>query len=413
MAKTKIRGNTQIIDGSILNAQISASAAIATSKLAEGADFLKRDGSVAFTANIPAGGFRITNLGAPVGANDAARKADVDAAMLGLNVKLAARVATTAPVDLADELEAGDSIDGITLVAGDRVLVKNQVDASENGIYVASVSGAASRASDADASGDFPANTFLFVSEGTVNADVGFVSTNDGAFVLDTDDLVFTQFSGVSSGAVDSASNVGTVGVGVFKQLTGSDLEFYKLNSANNRLSIAVISSDRIDLTVNEGNIDHNALANYDVAQHRIINDAGTSATELWSASKISTELSSKLNNSGYTSAHIVVANGSGVLAGVALSGDATISNAGVLSLAANVLKEADFVFNETPSGDVDAVNDEYVLANTPIAGSVQVFLNGLLQDVGGSNDYTIAGDTITFVDAPEIGDKIRVSYLK
>jgi hypothetical protein len=87
MAKTKIRGNTQIIDGSILDAQIASNAAIATSKLADGADFLKRDGSVALTANLPAGGFSITGLAAPVGANDAARKADVEAAMLGLNVK--------------------------------------------------------------------------------------------------------------------------------------------------------------------------------------------------------------------------------------------------------------------------------------------------------------------------------------
>jgi hypothetical protein len=77
------------------------------------------------------------------------------------------------------------------------------------------------------------------------------------------------------------------------------------------------------------------------------------------------------------------------------------------------VIKEADFVFNETPSGNVDAVNVEYVLANAPIAGSVMVYLNGLLQDVGGANDYTISGSTITFNDAPEIGDKVRVSYLK
>jgi hypothetical protein len=413
MAKTKIRGNTQIIDGSILDAQIAAGAAIATSKLADGADFLKRDGSVALTANLPAGGFSITGLAAPVGANDAARKVDVEAATLGLNVKLAARVATTANVNLSSDLADGETIDGVLLAEGDRVLVRIQSDASENGIYIVPASGAASRSSDADSSDKFPLNSFLFVSEGSIYEDTGWVSTNDGSFVLDTDDLIFTQFSGAGAGNVNSASNVGA-GVGVFKQLNDDDLEFYSLSSANNRLSIALDApNNKIDFTVNEANIDHNALANYSLDQHREINDSASGATDLWSASKISSELSAKLNNSGYTSADILVANGSGVMSAVALSGDATISNAGVLSLSADVIKEADFVFNEIPSGDVDGVNDEYELANAPIAGSVQVYLNGLLQDEGGSNDYTISGDTITFNDAPEIGDKIRVSYLK
>jgi hypothetical protein len=74
MARTQIRGNTQILAGSIENDQIAAAAAIATSKLAEGADFLKRDGSVALQDNLNLGSNRIINLAAPVGDNDAAKR---------------------------------------------------------------------------------------------------------------------------------------------------------------------------------------------------------------------------------------------------------------------------------------------------------------------------------------------------
>ena len=143
MAVTKIRGNTQIIAGTITNTEISASAAIATSKLADGAEFVKRDGSVALTGNLSANGNRITNLAAPVSDNDAARLADVQAATAGLVVKVPARAATTANIDLSTDLEDADVIDGVTLATGDRVLVKDQTDASENGIYIVAASGAA------------------------------------------------------------------------------------------------------------------------------------------------------------------------------------------------------------------------------------------------------------------------------
>lgn len=69
------------------------------------------------------------------------------------------------------------------------------------------------------------------------------------------------------------------------------------------------------------------------------------------------------------------------------------------------------FSINETPAGDVDGLNDVFVTTETPIAGTVQVWLNGLLQNAGSGNDYTISGDTITFESAPLSGDIIRVAY--
>ena len=76
-------------------------------------------------------------------------------------------------------------------------------------------------------------------------------------------------------------------------------------------------------------------------------------------------------------------------------------------------LTVADYVVRETPSGSVNGTNTSFTLAFTPVSGSESVFLNGILQEPGSGNDYTIAADTITFLFTPVSGDKIRVSYIK
>jgi hypothetical protein len=126
----------------------------------------------------------------------AATKAYVDAARSGLDVKQSVRAATTAAVLLASGLENGDAIDGVTLATGDRVLVKNQSTASENGIYVVQASGAAVRATDFDGTGEVSGGAFTFVEEGTVNADSGWVVTSNGAITVGTDAIAWVQFSG-------------------------------------------------------------------------------------------------------------------------------------------------------------------------------------------------------------------------
>jgi hypothetical protein len=73
----------------------------------------------------------------------------------------------------------------------------------------------------------------------------------------------------------------------------------------------------------------------------------------------------------------------------------------------------AKFVTRETPTGAVNGTNTSFVLANTPVAGSEQVFLNGILQEPGSGNDYTISVATITYLTAPVTGDKVRVNYIK
>ena len=105
----------------------------------------------------------------------------------------AVRVATISPGTLATDFEAGDTIDGVTLAAGDRILIKDQVTGSENGIYIVNPAGAPTRASDMNTGAAASGNT-VFASEGNTNEGVGWIVSNDsGDDVVGTDDLVFSQ----------------------------------------------------------------------------------------------------------------------------------------------------------------------------------------------------------------------------
>ena len=139
---------------------------------------------------------KITNLATPTASADAATKAYVDDAVQGLSAKDSVRAATTANGTLASAFANGQTVDGVTLATGDRVLLKNQTAGAENGIYTVNASGAPTRAVDFDANAEVAKGAFIFVEEGTTNANAGFVLTTDGAITLGTTALAFTQFSG-------------------------------------------------------------------------------------------------------------------------------------------------------------------------------------------------------------------------
>ena len=152
------------------------------------------DQMAAPTGSVSLNSQTITNLSDPVNAQDAATKSFVEATAQGLDVKDSCVAATTANITISTALNNGDTLDGVTLSTNDRVLVKDQSTASENGIYVGGSSPA--RATDL-AAGDDAAGFFTFVEQGTVNADNGFVCTsNKGSAVVGTNNLTIAQFSG-------------------------------------------------------------------------------------------------------------------------------------------------------------------------------------------------------------------------
>lgn len=126
---------------------------------------------------------------------DLTTKAYVDSIAQGLHWKDSVVAATTENGTMASSFANGQSIDGVSLTTGDRILIKDQSDGEDNGIYIVAASGAPARASDMNAGAEFP-GAAVFVKQGTVNADAGFVCTNDAAPTVGTTAIVFVQFTG-------------------------------------------------------------------------------------------------------------------------------------------------------------------------------------------------------------------------
>ena len=277
MANTTIK-QRQIADSAINNAKVQAGAAIATSKLADGANFIKKDGTVSMTGALNMGSQLIKNVLTPSAATDASNKAYVDTAISGVTglftSKGTVRVSTTVDGVLATAYANASVVDGITLATGDRILIKNQTAALENGIYTVEAAGAPTRAIDMDVWSEVP-GAWVTVQEGTAGADTTWLSTADSGGTLETTAITFSN---------------------------------------------------------------------------------------------------------------PIIAGG---------------------------LTDSNFVDKEVPSGDINGANVTYVLANTPIAGSEHIYLNGVLQESGAGNDYTITGATITYIVAILTDEKLRVTYRK
>jgi hypothetical protein len=155
---------------------------------------------------------RITSVTDPTSDQDAATKAYVDSVANGLDVKESCSVATTAALaactynngagTLTADANGALSVDGVSPSVGDRILVKDQASAVQNGIYKVTATGGASaafvltRSPDADTASELTGGTFFFVEAGTANADNGYVATHNGTPTFGSTNITFAQFSG-------------------------------------------------------------------------------------------------------------------------------------------------------------------------------------------------------------------------
>jgi hypothetical protein len=160
----------------------------------------KEDHTHAFTPSqdLSMAGFKLTSVGTPSADTDAANKGYVDSVAQGLDTKASVVAATTTNGTLATAFANGQVVDGVTLATGNRILIKNQTDATANGIYVVAASGVPARSTDMDNGTEFP-SAYVFVEQGTVNADTGWVCTNNAPVTLGSTNITFTQFSGAGT----------------------------------------------------------------------------------------------------------------------------------------------------------------------------------------------------------------------
>jgi len=501
MALTKIRASRQILAGSIFDAQIAANAAIATSKLAEGLEFLKRDGSVALTGSLNLDNNKITNLATPTADGDAANKAYVDGIAAGLDYKESVVAATTADINLA---VAPATIDGVSIVAGNRVLVRAQDDATQNGVYVLNAEGALVRATDFDEAHEVTRGAFVLVESGDTFVNTAFVlQVNEVPTVIGTSLLTFVKFQKAGEPTAQqiadkllAANQNIDLGTGTFEAasatLTG-DLDAVNATLTGDLDVVNIVATGDVDavnatltgdlgavnatLTGDLGVVNIVATGDVDAVNATLTGDLdAVNATLTGDLGAVNATLTGDLDAvnatlTGDLDVVNIVATGDLDAVNATLTGDLDVVNivaTGDITVQGNALRkhnfeavvdpvagddsadgyavgskwinvaegrvyicvdategaavwkdltnveslsEANFVEHETPAGVIDGENKVFTLANTPAAGSLKLFLNGVLQEEGALADFELDGDEITMAEALLSGDKLRAFY--
>ena len=355
MAVTQIRGSTQIMAATITADRFVASLNLPTSQLQDGALFVKKDGSVTFTADQSLGGFKITNLGDAVSSQDAVNLRTAQALINGIAIKNSRGVSTS-----NQALTGLPTVDGITYTAGQYILLTAQSTASQNGLW-AVAAGSWTRPTEW-AAASTQQSTLFFVQEGTTYHDTKWIAITDSITVDTTSVTVSQDLSGIVYTNGNGLSLVGST----FAVKNGNGIAF------DGSQNITVTPDSNGLLTVGAGGVRITAAA---------------------------------------SPAQVIVSNGSNNPAWVTPSGDVSVTAAGAMNInvtsGSGFLNYSKIVANETPTGSLPGTS--FSVAAAPYG--LQLFLNGQLLESGAGNDYTISGTAITTLFTVSSGDKLRAYY--
>ncbi len=208
--------------------------------------------------NVSISGGTVTGLGDPSSSSEAATKNYVDNLVAGLRTRVVARVASTTNVTIASGLENGDTIDGVTLVTGNRVLLKNQSTASQNGLYTVVASGSASRDTEFDTITEL-AGQLILVSEGSSQQDTLWLCTTDTSATLGSSSITYTQVFPSSGGTVTSVG-LADAGSSEFTITNSPVTTSGTINIAVNSISNTKISGLGTAATLNVGTSANNIV---------------------------------------------------------------------------------------------------------------------------------------------------------
>lgn len=227
---------------------------------------------------------------------------------------------------------------------------------------------------------------------------------------------------GIATTATAAGTTTLTVSSTQFQQFTGSTTQTVVLPAANTLILgmsyiIANRSTGAVQVNANGGG----AIVSVPGGSQTVVTVLNIgSGAGTWDANSVSS------GSGSVTTVSVVTANGfAGTVANATSTPAITLTtsitgvlkgNGTAISAAAagtDYMAPANFVVRETPSGTINGSNATFTLANTPVSGTEEVYLNGLLQDPGAGNDYTISGATITMLNVPVPGDKLRTTYMK
>lgn len=371
------------------------------------------------------GGSTVTGLPDPVNASDAANKNYVDNAIAGISWKTAVHAGTVANITLSGT----QTIDGVALSIGDRVLVRNQTTTSENGIYIVA-SGAWVRSLDANTPQELE-GAAVFVQQGTANANSGWVQTAD-ITTIGISPVIWSQFSGsstyIAGNGLDLTGNTFSVNFGAgIAQLPADNVGIDLYNSANSALILtnngttrstlagdqlallipagSGLTQDSTGLYIGNGQVTNAKLANSSIS---LAADSGTGTVSLGGTLTVNGTSAQGISTSVATGTiTVTAANATTTTKGVASFNTASFS----VSSGAVSLNTVDVGHGGTGQTSFTTGQVLYGNGTGPISTSANLTFDGLaILQLGGATGVTISGGATPVISSLNTNADIRIN---